>query len=323
MTICVTYDNLKILRMISNYHLIKKIDKKSNIIITIYTKHIILNMEHTNLVKSIINYAFDVAIEKDNMAMIEKCLSEGAVVTSTSVNNFQRILSRDNDDSISDDSTDSERVERHKKIFESMLLKNGFEIMTDNITFMYVCVIHDDEYYIKSIIDSGYNGNHTKAPKLLEFMLSAYQERASDCLEILLDNGFDQHIQPLLMYCVQNDMNGNLALFIRRGANCYSILHDLHAYVLSQERCSHYALHNIKIVLENMYRIEMLREPIFKYFLIRSINHDVPIEIFVYVLKMYMLLDYACSNNIRAKLPGLVAKKAPAKKVAVKKIVAK
>lgn len=51
MTICVTYDNLKILRMISNYHLIKKIDKKSNIIITIYTKHIILNMEHTNLEK--------------------------------------------------------------------------------------------------------------------------------------------------------------------------------------------------------------------------------------------------------------------------------
>ena len=62
---------------------------------------------------------------------------------------------------------------------------------------------------------------------------------------------------------------------------------------------------NICFVLDNIYKIEMLGEPILKYFLIKSVQigsiyfkYVIPKEIFVYVMQLYMELDYKCTDDI-------------------------
>src|SRR5579863_2996727 len=264
-------------------------------------------MEHSDSLKSIIKYAFDIAIKKSDMVMIDKCLSEGMIVTSKTIDSLRKIILIDIDELESDD--DYEQIPiyvmKRRKIFE-FLVKNHFENVTDNINFMLMCVMHSDPFYIKSIIDLGYNGNHPKASELLKRII--FDDPDPNCLKILLDNGFRRHIQSLLMFCVEQGEQECLSLFITYGANCYSILHDLHIHVSLQLSCRKSMCDSIYFVLENMYHIKMLREPVCKYFLIKSINYCVPIEIFVYVLKLYMSLDYECSDDIRAKLPGLIPK---------------
>src|SRR5579863_6375186 len=221
-------------------------------------------MEHPDSLKRIINCAFNTSITNYDMDMIEICLSEGAIITLESIINLQGIISFRYVIPI-----DPDRIGKCKKIFESILLKNGFEIMIDNTEFMYTCVMHDDEYFIKSIIELGYNGNHANASEVFKCVIS--DDVPLDHLKRLLDIGFGQYVQSSLMCCVTYGDVECLSLFIEYGANFYSILHELHAYVLLNQSQLWCRIDNINFVLCNMYKIEMLHEPILKYFLIKSI----------------------------------------------------
>ena len=50
-------------------------------------------------------------------------------------------------------------------------------------------------------------------------------------LHVLLNSGFDKHIQSVLMYTITYGNTACLKLLLKYGANFYSILRDLHYYV--------------------------------------------------------------------------------------------
>src|ERR1044071_1687842 len=237
--------------------------------------------------EDIIKCAFNSSITNDDINMIEKCLIKGATVTSTSIEKLNELILNYNY---------GYNIKPVSNNIFKLLLKNGFDVITDNVKFMYSCVLVYDEFYIKSIIDMGYNGDNIKAPMLLQKIIKKPKEVCH--IDILLDNGFCKHIQSLLMHTITGSSR-YLSLFIIRGANCYSILNDLLAYVLLLKNINDLVYNNINIMLKHMYDIKNLNEPVLKYFLIKSINYDVPNDILISICVLYMEIDYAKSNVIK------------------------
>ena len=250
----------------------------------------ILKMDHHTLNEAIYNHDLDT---------IEKCLEAGVCITTQSVRRFQSKMLYFNCKFKS-----ASKRECHVKIFEHILLKNYFDVITNDINFMTGCVQNYDKYYIQSIITAGFNGNHTQSVKIFKNIIRrSYKNKHDDNLIILLENGFCRHIQPLLIYCITKCNEPYLALFTKMGgANFYSVLHDLHTNVLSQSLFCQYRWPNINFVLRHMYEMTMLREPICKYFLIKSVHCDMIIEIPILIFQCYMLLDYEYTDNIRRKI---------------------
>lgn len=255
-------------------------------------------MEHSDPLKNIINFAFHLAIRHNNLIIVEQCLSEGAIITSESIKIFSECFLDENHSQMG--------CSQNKKIF-NLLLKNGFDVITNKVDFMYDCITCGDKYYIESIINSGYDGDHGGSFELL-YTIIERNVLDLDSLGMLLYNEFYQHIQPLLILCVESGSNAYLPLFIKYGANCYSVLHELSTYVSQSQKLNRNRIETINIILENMYDIDMLCEPIFKYLLIKSINYAIPIEIVVYIFKLYMSVDYKCSDDIKEKLIPIVIK---------------
>ena len=241
----------------------------------------------------------DIAIENNDVIAVEKCLLEGATITLQSIHKFSPKMSFTS--SIYYDFGQPDQS-CHKKIFE-LLLKYGFDIITNDIRFMMYCFKYCDEYYIQAISDAGFNGFHDKSVEMLRDVISGWDmtDDHHNKLRILLGNGFSRHIQSLLMRCITKTDISCISLFIEYGANCYSILHDLHMHVSQLQPVNSWIQNNIMFVLRNVYNITMLKTPIFKYLLIKSIprNFDIPIEIFVHIFQLYMAMDYACSNKIK------------------------
>src|ERR1044071_6306350 len=177
--------------------------------------------------EDIINCAFNSSITNDDINMIEKCLIKGATVTSTSIEKLNELILNYNY---------GYNIKPVSNNIFKLLLKNGFDVITDNVKFMYSCVLVYDEFYIKSIIDMGYNGDNIKAPMLLQKIIKKPKEVCH--IDILLDNGFCKN----------------------------------------------------------------LNEPVLKYFLIKSINYDVPNDILISICVLYMEIDYAKSNVIKEKM---------------------
>lgn len=272
-------------------------------------------MEHSY--QNIIDYAFRLAMKRCDLDIIEQCLIAGICVTSKSIKRFEKSRESNREQFENGDYYEEELADgiikagmiKHRKIIEKifeLLLKNRFDTITNNVGFMSRCVLWNDDYYIQSIIGLGYNGNHITSPELLLKIIEDDEyEKYCDNTRILLDNGLWQHMQLLLMRCVELGRKKYLDLFILCGANCYSVLNDLSAYVSRLERCPRRVINTINIALKNMYDIKMLHEPIFKYFLIKSISYNIPIEIAVYIIGWYMLFDYVRSDSIKENLRRL------------------
>lgn len=99
------------------------------------------------------------------------------------------------------------------------------------------------------------------------------------------------------MYCIKNNAIICLRELFRRGINLYAIRNDIDTFIKSGTICS---TECVRFALENMYNIEMLTEPIQKYFLIGLVQfaESVPKEIFIYIMQLYMDLDYAHTNTL-------------------------
>src|SRR5579863_3787796 len=85
--------------------------------------------------------------------------------------------------------------------------------------------------FIKSLIEHGYNGVYPKAVVIFKRILDGDNWVMPTDLRILMDNGFDKHIQSILMYSITYSTVTRLEMLLEYGANFYSILHDLHYYV--------------------------------------------------------------------------------------------
>ncbi len=105
------------------------------------------------------------------------------------------------------------------------------------------------------------------------------------------------------MYCIERGSLICLRELCQRGVNMYSIRNEIQKFINPDHLCS---VSCVKFVLENMYKIEMLAEPVLKYFLIGLIRFkfpfDVPKEIFVYILQLYMKLDYEYTDSLKKLL---------------------
>ena len=256
-------------------------------------------MEQTDVIKDIINYALNKAISGHDSNMMEKCFSAGACVTQRSIKTFKsNMLYLDNE------FRSASKCGERAKIFE-LLLKYGFDVITNNISFIVDCVRYRDKYYIQSIINAGFNSDHTQSVEILKKIICLYwknEDGEDEQLKILLNNGFCRHIQPLLMYCITESDRHYLSLFIEYGANCYSLLSDLH--ILSQQSLNSRIRKNIRFVLTNIFEIGLLKEPIHKYFLIKLVQYDIfiPTEIPICIFQCYMLLDYEHKDDILRKI---------------------
>ena len=180
-----------------------------------------------------------------------------------------------------------------------LLLENNPDVIIKNVEFMKRCVVFYNSYYIRLAIDHGYNCNFDGSIDVFKGLIESERwmgtERYLLVLNLLLANGFDKYGQSLLLDCIKHDSYKCLQELLIRGViNLYSIKDEIHTCI---EKCPMECIH---IVFNNMYRIEMLTEPVCKYFLIKSIwfAGHVPNEIFVYVAKLYMEIDYAYTNNL-------------------------
>ena len=257
-------------------------------------------MERSDSFKIIIDYALNKAISDANLDIVERCLSSGTSVTLQIIEKCKPEKKYYIDSDSEDEDNDGDT--RRKKIFK-LLLEHNPELIINDVNFIIESVLYHDKDYIQAIVDAGFNGDHNQSAEILKKIISSgshLENMDADKLKILLSNRFCQHIQPLLMYCITDSDERYLSSFIKHGANCYAVLHDLHTYISSYGLINYPMGDNIKLFLRNVYNIKMLTEPIFKYFLIKSVNHDVyiPIELFVGIFEWYVSLDYKYINDI-------------------------
>lgn len=246
--------------------------------------------------QDIYNYALDRAIEKHNFIMVEKCLLNGAIITNHSVSILCDVLTKPPDYVITND--------WDKDIFK-LLLKYGFQIIANNHDFIEMSVMHSNAYFIQNIIKAGYNGSFDNSVHIFNIVVKT-RGVCPQILSILLANGFDRHIQTVLMNCIKADSYKHLPLLLSHRANFYSILTEVCAYISMLAKPSD----SIKFAFEHMFKICMLDEPVLKYFLVRSVRFDIflniPTEICVYIFQLFMEIDYALINyaltkNLRKK----------------------
>ena len=183
----------------------------------------------------------------------------------------------------------------------------------------------------------GYHANHSSNNFILSANMLQPYGFSSNRLKILLDNGFCKYVQSLFPKCMKESTE-YIKLLIEYEANCYSILDDLFLFTLSLDHIYHTIYNNIKLVLNHMYDIKMLTEPIFKYFLIKTIGvssgltldsleldslelgprsmsgsetfllgkaRGLPNDIVVYIFRYYMAIDYAKSDAIEERIRTL------------------
>ena len=251
----------------------------------------------------------DIAIANDDVSAVEKCLAGGAIITTKSLVKINSQMQRYHSlyDCILNCPYDvclinSHSYENNKKIFW-LLINHNLDIVTNDIEFIANCITEYDPYYIREIIKTGYNGTHSTAIDVFKKIVIA--THISD-LEILLNNGFSHHMQLVLLDCLECGNIYCIERFIIHGVNCYSVLNDIYKFVcrVISGSTRHFSFCQESIIdkiLKNAYHINMLTEPILKYFLLKSIprNFDIPIEMYVHILQLYMAMDYACSHKIK------------------------
>ena len=265
------------------------------------------------------------AIHSNDLSLVKKCLLSGEIkLTSEFIHNFipdiEMISFLDN--CLKLDSLKYKQYKDNKELIFEILLKHGFILIVNDIPFMKKLISSGNTYYIDLLIRHGYNGTYPGSIEIFKKIINtgrlSYQSKSDSnkllsAIRSLLDNGFNKHIQSVLMYCI---IHGNviyLQLLLDYGANFYSILHDVHHYAFELDNIfkikDHYPLlrplilDNINFFLDNSYKIEMLGQPIFKFFLIKSIpwrwRYVVPLDICVHILRLYMETDYVIITDTR------------------------
>ncbi len=236
--------------------------------------------------QEIFNYALDNAVKNNDVGMAEKCLSEGSVITSKTVSLCTPI----------------HKTKINGKLL-ILLLQHGFETIVNDVNFMDSFFKSKNEHLIRLIIEAGYNGSYNRSAQILKSVVEKKKPNVY-ILSQLLENGFDEHIQFVLMGCIEKDNHSYLPILLKHGANFYSRLNDICEFGL------HYRLStSVEFAINHMYDINMLSEPIFKYCLFKSTQFDLgftlPIEICAYVFQLFMEPDYIRTNLIRRRIDVL------------------
>ena len=231
------------------------------------------------------------AIKHIDSSMVEQCLSAGATITPKVIHEFIQDYV-----SFPYDYRDRNIIFELLLIYESTLFFNDVTYMTQ---------ISTNRPFIKLIIKYGYDDSYPGSIEIFKrlidhwYWLTDYDY--SSIMYSFLDNGFKNHIQSVLVYCITNSNVACLQAFLEYGANFYSILYDVYQSVLVKIN-SRTSLNTMQFFLDNVYKIEMLGQPIFKYFLIGLIQWDtfvVPKDIYVHIFRLYMETDYAMTNHIQ------------------------
>lgn len=234
----------------------------------------------------VLNYALVSAIHNNDVFMTKQCFLEGAILTQDLLSDYFPTYM-----DIYSQFYRREAYYANTELFD-ILLKYGANAIMNNLMFIIRCP--SNPYYVTSIIRAGYGTHHPSSSNL--FAQAIARDMQMKNLQILLDNGFDKYIQPNLMNCIKHERYAMLALFQTYGANFYRILHDIENLILS-ETPNHNKLFAIQFV---MMKMDIVSEPVIKYFLIKlTVLHLViPIEIFVYIFKLYIEIDNRSINRI-------------------------
>ncbi len=247
-------------------------------------------------IQKIINFAFDESIAQSNIDIVQECLSNGAIITRRTLRKYTL------DETYNLNKCHWELLPT-KKIFK-LLLTHGYDTIINDTKFMISCVCHDDSYFMKSIIELGYDSGHRNAAKILLRSIPY-----GNNTKLLLENGFDCHIKSVMMDCIKEFDSYKLKILIEVGVNIHVFEYDIaqffYEFTLNK---SYYYIGDIKdtinIICDNL---RSLNEPITKYLLISQINFDICQDVHLYIMEFYKLLtiNNKCVRILEEKLCGL------------------
>lgn len=240
----------------------------------------------------IINYAFNTAITNRILLIIKECLESGAVITIQSIMNFSAIINRH--------VTETDIV-TNISVLKLLLESDPVKIMRDSKLVTQFVTNHNSTY-LKTIIDFGYNGKDFGSDSILWESIQRWTnlcDQSATPTSLLLNNGFDHLAQDVLIRCIENDYFQSLKLIVSFGANLYSVLDQICLLVNSQ----FVSRPTLEFIIDSMYKIEFLSEPIMKYLILTEIQHVIPKDIVIYIIRSYMEIDYDRTNKLRLLLP--------------------
>lgn len=253
--------------------------------------------------REIFNYALDNAIKNNDSVMARKCLVEGAIITSESVSLFTSMVSKIESCYPEHKQVQSNTSADKTKIL-NLLLIYGFKTVISDQQLITKCFFQSDKKNITAIINAGYNGSCAGSVEILKLVIQT-KNVPLYMLSLLFVNGFDVHIQSILMDCIECNNHVYLPLLLGYGANFYSVLDKMHEYCTNC-RIILLSKQSLIFAMDNIYNISMLIGPIKKYFLIRSMhvehNSVLHIEICVYIFQLFMEIDYVRTNFIHHKI---------------------
>lgn len=254
--------------------------------------------------QSVLNFALNNAIHINNISMVKDCLSVGAIVTSESIQIFSmihnnRLFAMCSDSYGNDYSNNIYFKNDHTKLFK-VLLTSAFDEMVHNDDFIKLCIIDNNQFYIKSLIKAGYNGHSYQCNEIFKYVIK-HRSLYLSTLQILLDNGFDKYVRSGLIICIKKGYDPRLELLFKYGATPYQALHEICSYVETQSMLENSQFEIIKSVTQ---RIDFIKEPTLKYLFVklRACEFNTPIEIIVYILQLYVRLDRISINHINQKM---------------------
>lgn len=184
-----------------------------------------------------------------------------------------------------------------------MLLDYDSASLFENTGLMAACISSRTDYYVKALVLAGYNSDCPEVLKMLEAVISYISYYLPlDNLNILFDNGFDKYSRQCVVFCINNNNVDLLKNLINRGESIYALLDDIWYFITTNMQSkSSIRPKIIQFVLDNIYQIESMSEPVTKYLLLTEKN-ILPPEINIFIMKFYMELDYFKTNEIRTIL---------------------
>ncbi len=243
---------------------------------------------YTNTEK-IINWAYKQAIHIHDLLIIKACIDARCEFTDEHIS-----LVKDN---ILCADYKTYNPKEYADLF-NLLSTNYFVQFASNTEFMIACISHPYEFYLKTMIDKGYNST---CPDAQTVFLKSLDRINSQKIELLAGCGFSQYFQSGVMECIKENNLNCIKILFEHGVSFYSELQNIYNYVFSLNLSWSLDLEAIHFALDNMYNIKSLLQPI-KVNLLLMDCEFISADVRIHIMFLYMATDYAMTDKIRDRL---------------------